>query len=400
MQRNLLPILMATVLLNPLAIDIYLPSIPAMATDFSIAVSEVQSTIALFLFALGVGQIIIGPLTDRFGRRPVALAGVLLYCASSALSAGAVDFHWLQIARVLQGFAACATSIVVFSAVRDCYAPKDGAKLYSYLNGMICIIPALAPMLGGLLAMHFGWRSNFAFIGLYGLAIFILLWFKLPETRPAHTESTGPLYRWARYQPILTNGHFVFYALVCMSGMAAILAYVSYAPVWIIGHLGLSELTFSGLFGANAALNIAACFSAPLVIKRLGNRTTVKLALSMMITAAITLVGCYEFISSTGFTAALYFMVPMVLLCFGFALLLGPATSMALGGFGERAGTATAMLGFIQMSGAALLAGLIQQTSLTAPLAVGLLMFVVPTGLLLVMACSRFNGWHLEQQHG
>ncbi|GIU28836.1 multidrug effflux MFS transporter [Shewanella sp. MBTL60-007] len=397
MRRSLLPILLPLVILSPLAIDIYLPSMPAMAAEFSVSASEIQSTLVLFLFAMGTGQLLIGPLADRYGRRPVAIGGIIFYMASSLLAAVAVEFHWLQIARVMQGLAACSTSIVVFSAVRDCFSPKEGARYYSYLNGMICIIPALAPTLGGMLALQFGWRSNFTFMALYGLVILALVSLRLPETRPQNTISDGPLYRWARYKPVITEPHFLFYAISCMAGMAAILCYVSYAPVWLIGHLGVSELTFSGLFGLNAAVNIIACFAAPLVIKKLGNRPTVITALVLMLLSAVTQVIVQILGPQSGLMAAYSYMLPMMLLCIGFALLLGPATSMALSAFGERAGTATAMLGFIQMSGASLLTALIQQTNLTAPYAVAVLMGGGALALLAMMAMPKFNHWHQEQ---
>ncbi|MCG9729474.1 multidrug effflux MFS transporter [Shewanella sp. Isolate13] len=397
MRRSLLPILLPLVILSPLAIDIYLPSMPAMAAEFSVSASEIQSTLVLFLFAMGTGQLLIGPLADRYGRRPVAIGGIVFYMASSLLAAVAVEFHWLQIARVMQGLAACSTSIVVFSAVRDCFSPKEGARYYSYLNGMICIIPALAPTLGGMLALQFGWRSNFIFMALYGLVILALVSLRLPETRPKNTISDGPLYRWARYKPVITEPHFLFYAISCMAGMAAILCYVSYAPVWLIGHLGVSELTFSGLFGLNAAVNIIACFAAPLVIKKLGNRPTVITALVLMLLSAVTQVIVQVLGPQSGLMAAYSYMLPMMLLCIGFALLLGPATSMALSAFGERAGTATAMLGFIQMSGASLLTALIQQTNLTAPYAVAVLMGGGALALLAMMAMPKFNHWHQEQ---
>lgn len=395
--RHLLPMLMAMVLLSPLAIDIYLPSLPTMAAEFSVSNSEVQSTLILFLFSMGLGQIIIGPLADRFGRRPVALFGIVLYGFSSVLAAMAYQFEWLQIARVLQGLAACSTSIVVFSAVRDCYATKESAKIYSYLNGVICVIPALAPTLGGVLALHFGWRSTFVFMTCYAILILCVVAFRLPETRPSNTVSDGALYRWARYKPVIMDRHFMFYAICCMTGMGAILTYVSYSPVWLIGHLGMSELVFSGLFGVNAVVNIAACFAAPLVIKKLGNRPTVILALSLLIISALLEFGVQVWNLPTPLYAAIGFMLPMGVLCIGFALLLGPATSMALAGFGERAGTAAAMLGFIQMSGASLLAGLIQQTSLTAPFAVIAVMGGGAVILLAVMSMKRMNAWHVER---
>lgn len=397
MSRQLLPILMIMVVLSPLAIDIYLPSMPEMALDFSVSDTQVQSTLVLFMFAMGLGQILIGPLADRFGRKPIALFGISLYIASSLLAALVTDFEYLLLSRVLQGVAACATSIVVFSAVRDSFNAKQSAHYYSYLNGIICVIPALAPTLGGLLALQFGWRSTFIFMMLYAILVLVIVVLKLPETRPKHTNSSGALYRWARYQPILSNSHFIFYALTCMIGMASILTYVSYAPSWVIKHLGFSELTFSYLFGFNAIINIAACFMAPKVIKKIGNRTTILVALWLMVFSAVSQLILQQISVENALVNALLFMSPMLFLCVGFALLLGPATSMALSVFGERAGTASAMLGCIQMSGAALLTGVLQQTPLTAPYA-NVVMIGCGSGLLLlVMSLRHYNHWHQEQ---
>ncbi|WP_028867762.1 multidrug effflux MFS transporter [Psychromonas arctica] len=397
MTRKLLPILMFMVVLSPLAIDIYLPSMPQMAQEFSVSDTQVQSTLVLFIFAMGIGQILIGPLADRFGRRPIALFGICAYMASSLLAALVVDFQYLQLARVLQGVAACATSIVVFSAVRDRFNAQQSAHYYSYLNGVICVIPALAPTLGGLLALQFGWRSTFIFMALYAVVVLLIVAFKLPETRPEHSNNSAALYRWARYQPILANSHFVFYALTCMIAMASILTYVSYAPSWIINHLGLDELTFSYLFGFNAIVNISACFLAPKVIKKLGNHTTVTVALWVMVLSAVLQVAFQQLPVTTALLGGLYFMIPMLFLCIGFALLLGPATSMALSAFGERAGTASAILGCMQMSGAALLTGLLQQTNLTAPYANAVMIGAGSLVLLITMFLPQYKHWHQEQ---
>jgi len=397
MRQSILPILMSMVVLSPLAIDIYLPSMPVMASEFNVSSSDIQSTLVLFMFSMGIGQILIGPLADRFGRRPIALAGIFLYIMSSLLAVWTESFQILQGARVLQGIAACATSIVVFSAVRDSFSNTESAKYYSYLNGVICVIPALAPTLGGLLALQFGWRSTFIFMALFAVIVLLIVAFKLPETRPQQTQSSGALYHWDRFKPVLNDPHFMFYALASMAGMTSILTYVSYAPDWLISHLGVSEMRFSALFGVNATINILAAFGAPWVIKRYGNRPTVIIALFAMLSSA-SLQGVLQLVGpTTGMPAALAFMLPMILLCIGFALLLGPATSMALSAFGERAGTASALLGCIQMSGAALLAALIQQTSLTAPYAVVCLMGGLCLILLAIMSMSRFNHWHQEK---
>ena len=396
MTRKLLPVLMMMVVLSPLAIDIYLPSMPQMALEFSVSSTQVQSTLILFILSMGIGQILIGPLADRFGRRPIALCGIILYILSSFFAATVIDFQYLQLARVLQGIAACATSIVVFSAVRDSFNMQQSAHYYSYLNGVICVIPALAPTLGGLLALQFGWRSTFIFMALFAALVLLVVIFKLPETRPANTNSSGALYRWARYQPIFKNSHFIFYSLLCMVSMASILAYVSYAPSWIIQHLGLSELTFSYLFGFNALINIAACFIAPRIIKKCGNRKTIRLALSLMLFSAVTVLIAQQLPILGSLLSALYFMLPMLLLCIGFALVLGPATSLALNAFGERAGTASAMLGFIQMSGAAVLAGLLQQTNFTAPYATAFMIGGASVLFLIILHLPCCRHWHQE----
>lgn len=397
MTRKLLPILMMMVVLSPLAIDIYLPSMPEMALEFSVSDTKVQSTLVLFILAMGIGQILIGPLADRFGRRPIALMGICLYIGSSLFAALVVEFQYLQLARILQGIAACATSIVVFSAVRDRFDAQQSAHYYSYLNGVICVIPALAPTLGGFLALQFGWRSTFIFMTLFAIVVLFIVAFKLPETRPEHKNNHAALYRWARYQPVLINSQFVFYALTCMIAMASILTYVSYAPSWIIKHLGLSELTFSFLFGFNALINIAACFLAPKVIKTLGNHKTVTIALWLMVLAAVSQLIFQQLPVTNALLGGLYFMLPMLLLCIGFALLLGPATSMALSAFGERAGTASALLGCIQMSGAALLTGLLQQTGLTAPYASAAMIGAGSVILLIIMSLPHYKHWHQEQ---
>ena len=399
MTRKLLPILMIMVVLSPLAIDIYLPSMPEMAREFNVSDSQIQSTLVLFMLAMGFGQILVGPLADRFGRKPIALVGICLYISSALLGASVTQFEYLQLARVLQGFAACATSIVVFSAVRDSFSSQESARYYSYLNGVICVIPALAPTFGGVLSLQFGWRSTFIFMMLFAILVLIIVIFRLPETRPKNTQSTGALYHWNRYQPVLVNRHFMFYASTCMVAMAAILTYVSYAPSWIIVELGLSELTFSLLFGLNAVINIAACFVAPMVIKNLGNRHTVIMGLWLMVASALLQLFVQQLPYENALFAGFYFMLPMLLLCVGFALLLGPATSMALSAFAQRAGTASAVLGCIQMSGAAILTGVIQQLDLKAPCASALIIGGGALVLLFIMALSRFKHWHSEPSY-
>ncbi|MCV3278213.1 multidrug effflux MFS transporter [Aeromonas hydrophila] len=349
----LILLLVLLVLFSPLAIDIYLPAIPQMADQLGAEVTLMQGTITWFLFSMGLGQLLVGPLADRYGRKPIALGGVLLY-GLSALGAGfAASLGELMLARVLQGFGACATSVAAFSVVRDSYGPKKSGQMISYLNGVICFIPALAPLLGGWLTAKAGWSANFWFMAGYAVIVGSWLLWRMPETRPEETSSSGPLISWSRYSPVLRSPSFLFNATLCMLAMAVILAYVTAAPVQLMVKLGLDMSGFSYWFTANAALNILACFLAPRFIARVGPRRTLRIGLLVLLLSAIALTLAMHI------EHPLAMMGPVFLSSIGFAMILGAAAGMALAPFGHCAGTAAALLGLFQMSGSGALVGFI-----------------------------------------
>ncbi|WP_323998418.1 multidrug effflux MFS transporter [Aeromonas dhakensis] len=349
----LILLLVLLVLFSPLAIDIYLPAIPQMAEQLGAEVTLMQGTITWFLFSMGLGQLLVGPLADRYGRKPIALGGVLLY-GLSALGAGfAASLGELMLARVLQGLGACTTSVAAFSVVRDSYGPKKSGQMISYLNGAICFIPALAPLLGGWLTAKAGWSANFWFMAGYAVIVGSWLLWRMPETRPEETRSGGPLISWSRYSPVLRSPSFLFNATLCMLAMAVILAYVTAAPVQLMVRLGLDMSGFSYWFAANAALNILACFLAPRFIAKVGPRRTLRIGLLVLLLSAISLS------LSMHIDHPLAMMGPVFLSSIGFAMILGSAAGMALAPFGHCAGTAAALLGLFQMSGSGALVGFI-----------------------------------------
>ncbi|MGY3945138.1 multidrug effflux MFS transporter [Aeromonas tecta] len=348
----LILLLVLLVLFSPLAIDIYLPAIPQMAERLGAEVTLMQGTITWFLFSMGLGQLLVGPLADRYGRKPIALGGVLLY-GLSALAAGfAASLGELMLARVLQGFGACATSVAAFSVVRDSYGPKKSGQMISYLNGAICFIPALAPLLGGWLTAKAGWSANFWFMAGYAVIVGSWLLWRMPETRPEETSSSGPLISWSRYSPVLRSPSFLFNASLCMLAMAVILAYVTAAPVQLMVKLGLDMNGFSYWFTANAALNILACFLAPRFIAKVGPRRTLRIGLLVISLSAIALTLVQHI------DHPLAMMGPVFFSSIGFAMVLGAAAGMALAPFGHCAGTAAALLGLFQMSGSGALVGI------------------------------------------
>ena len=284
----LILLLVLLVLFSPLAIDIYLPAIPRWPSSWGRSDPDAGHHY-LVPVQHGAGATAGGAAGRSLRAQTHCPGGVLLY-GLSALAAGfAASLGELMLARVLQGFGACATSVAAFSVVRDSYGPKKSGQMISYLNGAICFIPALAPLLvAGSPPRRAGrrtsgsWRvtPSWSAAGCCGGC-------RKPALR--ETSSAGPLISWSRYSPVLRSPSFLFNAALCMLAMAVILAYVTAAPVQLMVTLGLDMSGFSHWFTANAALNILACFLAPRFIARVGPRRTLRIGLLVLLLSAITL---------------------------------------------------------------------------------------------------------------
>ncbi|WP_158969437.1 multidrug effflux MFS transporter [Paraglaciecola sp. L3A3] len=369
-SKSLLPLLILMVIFSPLAIDIFLPALPMMANEFSVSLTHMQATITVFILSLGFGQILSGPLADRYGRRPVAIGGIIIYGLASLLAAMATSIEFILISRILQGLGACSIVVAAFACVRDRYDALQSGMMYSYLNGAICCIPALAPILGNVLTEYFGWRSNFEFMAIYALFAGLVIAFTLKETRPIQTKQHKRLISISRYLPILKNPIFLFHSMVVMLAMAIILAYVSSSPAWLMAKLGLSRSDFVFWFSLNAALNIAACLLAPKLLRSWGARKTIGVGLLMLLSAGLLM------LTLLGLNSPIGFMLPVMFSSLGFSLLMGACSGQALAPFGDNAGTASALLGFIQMSGAAVVVALLQFLPINAAEQLTLLMLL------------------------
>ncbi|MGY3571130.1 multidrug effflux MFS transporter [Vibrio paucivorans] len=382
LQMMLLTLL---VLFSPLAIDIYLPALPLISQAFHVEHALAQDTITWFLFAMGVGQLFAGPLADKLGRRTVALAGIGIYGLSACLAWAAQSIEWMLMARLLQGLGACATSVAAFATVRDIFGPQKSGKMISYLNGAICFIPALAPILGSWLTQQFGWRSNFSFMAIFALVIGLLMLTSMKETNPA-TEKQA-VFKFERYWSVLKTPSFLFHASMCMLAMAVILAYVTSAPVVLMENLGLTMNEFTFWFGVNAVINIAACMSAPKFMDKFGTRLSLIVGVVMLLLAGVIML----LLANT--PTAFAFMLPIFISSVGFAWILGSAAGKALAPFGDKAGTAAALLGLFQMSGSGLVVGIMQRTGLEPQFMIALQMWLVAPALIILFSKAG-KRWH------
>ena len=377
--------LVMLVFFSPLAIDIYLPALPQISTAFQVDHTLAQDTITWFLFAMGVGQLFAGPLADKLGRRTVALCGISIYGLSACLAWAAQSIDWMLAARLLQGLGACATSVAAFATVRDLYGPEKSGKMISYLNGAICFIPALAPILGSYLTHHFGWRANFSFMAGFALVGGLMVIVNMKETNPK--QQNDRYFALSRYIDVLRTPTFIFHATLCLLAMGVILAYVTSAPVLLMENMGLSMAEFTFWFGLNAVFNIAACMLAPKFMDKIGTHQTLQCGILVLLVAgALMALG-------SSFNTPLSFMLPVILGSIGFAFILGAAAGKALAPFGDKAGTAAALLGLFQMSGSGLLVGTMQRTGLEPQSMIALLMWLVLPALFVLRSRSG-KAWH------
>ena len=383
--KTQLVLLTLLVLFSPLAIDIYLPALPMISSTFHVEHALAQDTITWFLFAMGVGQLFAGPLADKLGRRTVALGGVSIYAVSAVLAWSAQNIEWMLAARLLQGLGACATSVAAFATVRDIFGPQKSGKMISYLNGAICFIPALAPILGSWLTQQFGWRSNFSFMAGFAAVVLVMLWVGLKETNPQMSKE--PVFRLNRYLDVVKTPSFLFHASLCMLAMAVILGYVTSAPVVLMENLGLTMNEFTFWFGVNAAINIVACMSVPKFMDKFGTHLALTVGIVTLAFAGVVMLIMMS--SPTPFA----FMLPIFLSSVGFAWILGAAAGKALAPFGDKAGTAAALLGLFQMSGSGLVVGTVQRLGMEPQVMIATLMLIVTPALAILWSKSG-RTWH------
>ncbi|MGB0893949.1 MAG: multidrug effflux MFS transporter [Parashewanella sp.] len=359
-KSKLLMVLIPMVIFCPLAIDIFLSALPVMARDMTTDIATIQWTVTLFILSMGIGQLIFGPLSDRLGRRPIALFGIFTYGISAFLMFITEHFEMHLLLRFFQGLGACSIMVTAFASVRDRLDTKTSSAVYSYLNGAICCIPALAPVLGYFLSKHFDWHSTFLFMASFALIAGVFVFYNFDESLPRANRTNLHSLSITNFTSIISNPMFSFHALLIMLTMAIIISYVSSAPSWLMDKLGLDQQAFTLWFSINAAINIFACITAPSFITRFGIKRIMEFEMWLLISASVILFVQPQQTSDTNY------MLPVMICSLGFSLLMGVATGQALSPFKNNAGTASALLGFIQMSGASALVMLLQWLNLNA----------------------------------
>ena len=339
----------------PLSVDMYLPAFPALARHFAARPGEVQGTLATFLLFFALGQGVVGPLSDRYGRRPPLLLGLALFVLASLACGLAGSIGVLTVARLFQGLGACAGMVIARAVVRDLFEAREAARFFATLMLVTGLAPMLAPLLGGVLLLRYGWESIFwllAGLGLAGLAA-TMAW--LPETRPAGAPRHGPLGALRTYRDLLSDARFTSTAGISALGMGGLFAYIAGSPFVFIELLGVAEDRYGALFGLNALGMVGCAQLGARLVDRLGPARLLRGA-----TLAMALAGTALVAAALAGTASVWWTAsPLFLYVAALGIVLPNAAALALAPFRERAGTASAMMGMLQFGAGAAVAAML-----------------------------------------
>ncbi len=329
-----------------LAISIYIPSMPEIAESFETTMGQVQLTLTLYLIGFAISQLIYGSLSDRFGRRPALLSALVVFFASSVACTLAPTIEFLIVARIFQAFGACAGVVLTRAIVRDVYDRRESARVMAYLGMAMGLAPALAPVLGGQLQIFFGWRANFAFMAVACAVAFVASWARLRETHHQRIASgTRPFSMLGAYVRLLRSPTYLGYSFNAAFLTAGFFAFFSGAPIVVIQIMGLTP----DLLGFLTLFMPAGFITGNFIVSRLTYKYSIDqliivgnlIALSAMVTMfGIAITG---HISVAAIVGPVYFLG----LANGFALPNNLAGAVSVDP--TIAGTASALLGFMQM---------------------------------------------------
>lgn len=374
--------------LSPLSVDLYLPAFPEIAQSLDVESSDVQITLAIFLLGMSLGQLLYGPLSDRYGRKPPLYFGLTLFILASLVCMLANDLATLTVARFFQALGGGAGVVISRAVIRDRTTTTQAAWAFSMLMLALGLGPILGPVLGSMLLPLVGWRGIFAILAGAGMLLILSMHFTMRETLSRHTsERLGLKGTLSRYGDLLCDRQFMLYVLIGSLPFGGMFAYVAGSPYVIIELHAVPAEQFGWFFGVNAFGMIAGSQLNARLVSRFGPASLLKYILWLPVLAA-----------TIGFVATLLGMasLPLLMLCFfiymtSMGLLTPNAVALAMASQGHRAGSASAIMGSIQFLFGTL--GAIAVSVWTMPSAIPL------TGVMLFLAGGSLLIHQFGHQH-
>lgn len=367
------------------ATSILLPSLPAIARTLNVSTAAVASAISIYLAVFAVGQLIVGPLSDRYGRWKPVMFGLGIFVAGSIWCQFATDLPMLLIGRTIQALGACAASVLSRAVARDLLSGEDLTKALAFIMVAMSAAPGFSPLIGGLLDTTFGWRSEFFAVAVFGVIVALAYFKYVGEThRPdsAVSINLGAVLR--GYWGLLTDLRFIAPAGAIGLFMGALFAMFSGTPRVLIDGLGFSPIQLGLFFAGTVFVVFASGMAAPKLAVKAGH------ARATIIGLVIATAGGAALLLAHWLTPTIWsYLIPVTIFLAGFGMVSPLATATALQPFGDRAGLASALVGFLQMAGAAVGVSLTASIA-SATLAIGAVQAALTLfGLFLYLAGQR-----------
>jgi DHA1 family bicyclomycin/chloramphenicol resistance-like MFS transporter len=387
-----LPLMASISALSALSIDMYLPAFPSMAESLGVPISSIQYSISVYLVAFGIGMLLFGPLSDRFGRRPLAIFGLSGYALASAGLALSPTVSIFLMCRFFQGVLGSAATVVVPAIIRDCFG-KDTAKGMSTVTMIMLTAPLVAPVLGSVLLTFTSWRAIFAVLSIYGAATLSFVIMKLPETLPTTVGSKRLSYIGNYLAIMATPGIYRYLGTFLMSSLA-FFTYLTSAPFVYITWFGVSEFVFGLLFTTTAASLILANYINVKLVSGYGSRRMMYCGLASALVFSVLLAMVTLLTNNLVLTVASFFMIIGSL-----GIISVNAESLVLIEFPNQASSAGAVTRTLRFSTGALVGPILALFYTGTPAPVVLLILVaIMVGafiqLLLYLLAKRVSNHH------
>lgn len=387
-QDQKIPLMLAVILgglcaIGPLAIDMYLPAFPSIASELSVSEGEIQFSLTSFLAGLMFGQLLCGPLSDKFGRRPLIFWGLGLFVLSSLGCAAATDVGLLNSLRFFQGLGGSIGMVLAFAVTRDLYTGLAAARLLSLTVMLLSVAPIIAPLLGSMLVKFGSWRIIFVLLGIFGTALIGLTAWKLPETRHADLRKAGKLSdSLSHYATLLASRQFLPVVLASSALQGVMFAYLTASSSVYMTTLGLTPMQYGMAFGLNAIGLMIAAKLTPGLIRRLNPHRLLWATLLADLVAGLLLTA----LSLTGQTAFFPFAALMFVIVTVNGIVMPLTSALSLESFGHISGTAAALMGALRLAAGAVASGLTGAFADGTPLPMSVVMAVCSLSAIVIAA--------------
>lgn len=385
-SRWLLALLAALVALGPLSVDVYLPAMPAMMNALGTDIRHMHLTLSTYLTGFALFHLVCGPLADRFGRKPILVGGTVLFvlaCIGCSLS---TTVEQLLVFRFIQGIGACVGPTLARAVARDVFGPVRAARALSLIAMLMALAPAVAPTMGSILMLWLPWPSIFIFLAVYGVAMVFLIRIFLAESLP-RKQSLHPVSIARNFGELLRSPMFITTTLASGFVYAGLMAYLSSSSFVYIDMLGVPVQYFGFIFLTSVAgYMVGSALSARLSRSYDSERTVLVGAVLTAFATSSMWLGTHLLPRSV-----LVLMLPMMFYSTGMGLMLPNAMAIALRPFPHIAGTASALMGFIQMAISAAATALVGAYLKDTP-APMLNFIVLMTFLALILSTAVYRG--------